>query len=335
MSVWALSLWACTEWTARSAEPAPPEPAASPPTVAPAPPAAPALADKIADVVPPLPTTGPFRRELAPGLVISAHVPPGVPDPGFSRPPPDDVRDTDQRLFVVTVDPAHYEIVYRSMLDPDVGGPERDAASWAEASGLHLAFNPGMFEPDRRATGYTRADAFTSQPEVRRNGLYRGWFVARSGPAPGAVEVLDIVPPKGKTRYATFPSLPAATRDRIGQYAIVSQSLAILRDGKPAYPPRKNQWSELAYGADREGRLVVVFSRFPYEMRHFGALVKALDLGIVDLIHGEGGPEASLAIRVGSLSWAVMGSYETGFSGDGNRDLWSLPAVMGARPRGK
>jgi len=275
-----------------------------------------------------LPADGPFLRELLPGLTVAAYEPPEIPDIGYSRPSPEVLGPIDDRLFVVTVDLRHFEVVYASRLQ-DGAGPSRPADQWARDLGLVVAFNPGMFEPMMQATGYTRAGDFVSQPEVRRNGLYRSFFVVEGGEA----QMLDLRPPRGSGRYASMDELDPAVRQRLEAADLVSQSLSILRDGEPAYPPRTSHWSELAYGVNEEGHLVVVFTRRPYEMRELGARIAALQLGITDLLHGEGGPEASLVVAAPGAQLAKMGSYETGFYDDGNRRLWGLPADLGVRPK--
>jgi hypothetical protein len=276
----------------------------------------------------PLPVTGPFVRELAPGLRVAAYEPPPVPDEDFSDPDPEAVRDTDRRLFVVTIDPARYELVYLSKLDPALQTGSLSADEWAKRHALQVAWNPGMFEPGGAGTGYTRSPALTSQPKVRRNGMYRAWFVAEPGAA-----VLDQVPVRGEGLYGALSEQPAAFVQQLSGYGLVSQSLALMREGRAVYPSRDKQWSELAYGVDDQGRAVIVFSRYPYEMRELGRRLEALKLGIVGLLHGEGGPEASLVVRVDGVELLRAGSYETGFFDDSNQRLWPLPAVMGARPR--
>ncbi len=304
--------------------PPPPAPDPLPPEPVPV-----ALAPPPAPVIEPLPTAGPFRRELAPGLVVAAYDPPEIPDAGYSRPPAEAVATTDRRLFVVTIDPAHYQLRYLSILDDAVTPHHKTAEEWARDYDLHVAFNPGMFEPRYEPTGYTRSGAFVPQPLVRSHRLYRGWFVAGE-----TVSVVDQVPPPASSgTYGSYDEVPAEVRARFDAAELVSQSLPVLLGGKAAYPARKNQWSELAYGADRDGRLVVVFSRYPYEMRELGARVAALDLGIDGLVHGEGGPEASLVVRAGGVELITMGSYETGFYDDRNTRQWALPAVVGVRPR--
>jgi len=281
-------------------------------------------------VIEPLPTEGAFRREVAPGLVVAAYDPPDIPDLGYSRAPTSELEGTDRRIFVVTIDPAHYGFRYLSVLDDSVTPGHKTAAEWAEVNDLHVAFNPGMFEPGYEPTGYTRSGSFVPQPMVRQHKLYRGWFVAGE-----TVSVVDQVPPKASSgNYSRFDQVPDEVRGRFDAADVVSQSLPIVLGGKAAYPPRTKHWSELAYGADAEGRVVVVFSRYPYEMREFGARVVALELGIDGLIHGEGGPEATLVVKAGGVELLNVGSYETGFYDDRNERPWMLPAVIGAVPKG-
>jgi hypothetical protein len=261
-----------------------------------------------------------------PGLQVAAYEPAPIADEDFSDPDPAAVRDTDRRLFVVTIDPARYELVYLSKLSSDHGPLTAD--EWAKKHSLQVAWNPGMFEPSGQGTGYTRGIGFTSQPEVRRQSLYRAWFVAQPGAA-----VLDQVPARGEGLYGAISEQPAPFVQQLTGHGLVIQSLALMREGRAVYPPRDKQWSELAYGVDDKGRVVIVFSRYPYEMRELGERIEALKLGIVGLLHGEGGPEASLVVRVDGVELIQIGSYETGFFDDSNEHLWPLPAVMGARPR--
>ncbi len=280
-----------------------------------------------AAAVEPIPESGAFTRQLAPGLSLAAFLPVAV-DGSFHRVDPAHVAHTDRRLFVLTVDPALHELQYVSVLQP---GQEstRTASAWARHLGAVAVWNPGMFEPDGRATGYTRSGTFVSQPAVRRNALYGGFFTVSEGRA----SVVQVALPGGTGTYRPYTELGQADRATLDAAELVSQSLTVMAQGRGVYPPRTRYWSELAYGVDRQGRVVVVFSRYPYEMREFGARVAALDIGITDLVHGEGGPEATLAVAAPGLQWSTMGSYETGFWDDRNHEEWALPAVIAVVPR--
>lgn len=282
---------------------------------------APAPAPVPAPVVLP---AGPFERELAPGLVLSAHAPAPLPpvDPPYASVP--GLTVADPRLWVVRVDPARWDVGVWSTLDPAVGTRSATVPELADRFDLAVAFNVGMFEPDDRPTGYTRAGALALQPRARRNPMYGAWFVAGPG-----VDVLHLVPPQGPEPYVDLGPLAAT----LAPFRLVSQSLTVVRDGAAVYPPRDKLWSEVAYGVDARGWLAVVFSRTPYEMREFGA--RAAQLGITDLLHAEGGPEATLVVRAGGVDVTLVGSFETGFADDSNETPWPVPSVVGVRPTGR
>ncbi|MCA9493039.1 MAG: hypothetical protein KC621_24075 [Myxococcales bacterium] len=306
-------------WLACSPAPTPPV------TVAPLAPD-PAPAAPVPEAPKPFPS-GPFTLEVLPGLQVAAFLPPELPADDYSRPDPAAVAGCDPRVFVVTIDPRRFEIAYLSALDPAVEHGPLDAGGWSTRHDLVVAFNPGMFEPDDRATGYTRAGTFVSQPEVRRHRMYASWLTVTGD----VVAAIHRPPPQTKATYVPYDTLAPAFRTQLDSADLVVQSLSVIAGGEAVYPKRSNQWSELAFGMDRDGRLVVVFSRYPWEMRELGRKLVALGLPITELLHGEGGPEASLVVRAGGYELVAMGSYETGFAGDDNRTLWTLPAVMGVR----
>jgi len=308
----------------------PSETAAAPPP----PDASPSTSRPPSDATPPvtapssIPASGPFRLDLEPGIAFAAHEAPD-PRPDVALAPADALGSTDRRLFVLTIDPARYEVVLASVRDPANDGSARTAEAWARDLNLSVAWNPGMFEPDGASTGYTRTPAFTSQERVRRAPLYSSFFVASDH----KIDVLHERPPTSPDAYVDLDALSPAFVARLRAHTFVAQSLTVLRDGRAAYPATGKQWSELAYGVDDRGHLAVVFTRYPYELRDFGQRLEGLGIGLRHLIHGEGGPEATLVVRAGGVNFVGVGSYETGFWGAGNDDAWRLPAVMGVRPR--
>jgi hypothetical protein len=95
--------------------------------------------------------------------------------------------------------------------------------------------------------------------------------------------------------------------------------------------PRR--WSEAAVAMDRDGRVILAFSRHPYSMHAFNDLLLSASLGITAAMHVEGGPEASLSIHAGGIDLDLNGSYETGFNeNDDAREQWPIPNLL-AVPR--
>jgi len=57
-------------------------------------------------------------------------------------------------------------------------------------------------------------------------------------------------------------------------------------------------------------------------------------IGIVAAQHLEGGPEAQIYVKSGSIEIDLNGSYETSYNeGDGNVISWPVPNILGVRPR--
>jgi hypothetical protein len=136
------------------------------------------------------------------------------------------------------------------------------------------------------------------------------------------------------------PGLPPAilvdldapgSRERLTHYRSVVQNLRLIKgDGVNAWSQQPRAWSEAAIAMDRQGRVLFLFSRTPLSMKDFADKLLALPLGIVRAMHVEGGPEASLSLRLGATHLDLMGSYETGFEeSDENQRQWPIPNLIG------
>jgi hypothetical protein len=81
--------------------------------------------------------------------------------------------------------------------------------------------------------------------------------------------------------------------------------------------------------------VLFVHARSPYAPHDFVDALRALPLGLTRLMYVEGGPEASLYVKVGErVAVSEMGSFETGFfENDENRAFWPLPNVLAFAPR--
>jgi uncharacterized protein YigE (DUF2233 family) len=208
-------------------------------------------------------------------------------------------------LYVVRVDPQQATL--------DVGlasekGSSRTAAAWSRDAGMSVVINLGMFQSDQRSNvGYLRHGSHANNP---RFNAYRSVLAAN----PGTLWVdLD----QGK------PDL--------SKYNIVVQNLRLIAAGrKNVWAPTSRRWSEAALAQDSKGRLLFLFSRSPYSMHDFNALLLKLPLDIQRAMHLEGGPEASLSIHAAGVDLDLSGSFETGFSeNDANVRQWPIPNVLG------
>jgi len=224
-------------------------------------------------------------------------------------------QSNDGLLHVVRVLPAKVEL--RVLLASETGGKRRTAGDWSKEYGLTVAMNAGMFDKDHLSNvGYLRNGAHLNKP--RWNPKYHsalGFAPRRPGLPPMAFVDLE----SGREEAS------------IADYSVVVQNLRTIKgDGQNVWKPNRRAWSEAAIGADKEGRLLFLFSRTPYSVFEFNQRLLKLPLGVVRAMHVEGGPEASLSIRSGPFRLDLSGSYETGFNeNDENSRQWPLPNVIG------
>jgi hypothetical protein len=249
--------------------------------------------------------------ELEPGLEYATTEAPGP------RPLPPSL-SIDAHLHLVRVDPKA-----RSLAAVMAGAGDRrprTAAQWCRERHLAVAINMGMFETDGRTNvGYAR------NPGYLNNGHWAGKYKAalgfgarKGGAAPLVISDLD--DPSAKARLA--------------DYGTVVQNLRLIKAGRSVWDQQERRWSEAAVAVDRQGRLLFIFSRYPYTMKELNDILLALPLGIDAAMHMDGGPPASLSIHAGGVNLDLNGSFETGaLESDGVPAQVPIPNVLGVRRR--
>jgi hypothetical protein len=224
----------------------------------------------------------------------------------------------DGHLHFVRVDPKlrSLEAVMTGARD----GRPRTAAQWCRERRLAVAINMGMFETDRRTnTGYARSPGYVN------NGHWAGKYKA----------ALGFGPLKGGAPALVMADLddPAA-KARLADYGTVVQNLRLIKAGRSVWEQQERRWSEAAVAVDRQGRLLFIFSRYPYTMKELNDILLALPLGIDAAMHMDGGPPASLSIHAGGVDLDLNGSFETGaLESDGVPAQSPIPNVLGVRRR--
>jgi len=249
----------------------------------------------------------PAWRELQPGLELGR----------FVSPRPSDVGDS--TVTVLRIDPAQYELRLLSakLLKLEAGLP---APEWAARYGALAVVNASMFREDGlTSVAHMRSgEAFNNPTWSKDNAV----FVARPRDAglPGA-QILD----------RTCGDVPRLSR----RYDVVIQNIRMLDcAGRNAWAQQPRRWSTAALGQDGGGRMLFVHARSPWSTHDLIDVLLALPLDLKRLMYVEGGPEASLFVKVGGrVEVEAMGSFETGFfESDTNQRFWPLPNVIAVLP---
>ncbi|MBI2570993.1 MAG: phosphodiester glycosidase family protein [Candidatus Schekmanbacteria bacterium] len=249
--------------------------------------------------------------ELAPGIDWRELTPTGTPAAG------------DAAIVAIRVDPAAWELL---LLYPDQhkDAPARTARQWADAHGLAIATNAGMFATDYRThVGYMES---------------RGHVVSQRFNSYQSVAVFD------PSRAGRVPPFRIVDLDVLGttleslrrDYSSILQNLRLIkRPGINKWNQQDRAWSEAALAEDAQGRILFLFSRAVLAMSDFNREILSAGIGVVAAQHLEGGAESQLFVRLGDFVMELSGSYETPFGpGDDSPPAWPIPNVLGIRRRG-
>lgn len=219
-------------------------------------------------------------------------------------------------LHVVRIDPK--KAILELGLASREGEGKRTAGAWADTKGWAVAINAGMFQTDHLSNvGHLSAGAHRNHAQWRPDYHSLLAFRPRGGEGPRALLV-------NRPRFGEVQKV----------YTHLVQNLRLIGDRRNRWTRQKKRWSEAAVASDDRGRVLFLFTRAPYSMYVFNHLLLKLPLGIVNAMHVEGGPEASLSVRSPQLKLDLHGSFETDFNeADGERAQWPIPNALGARSR--
>jgi hypothetical protein len=246
-------------------------------------------------------------KVLAPGIEYTTTEAPG------SRPLSLAI---DDHLHLVRIDPKIRAL--EAVMTGAGDGRPRTAAEWCRERHLAVAINMGMYETDGRTnTGYAR------RPRYVNNGHWAAKYKSALGFGPlkrgaPALVMADLDDPAAKARLA--------------DYGTVVQNLRLIQSGHTVWAKQERRWSEAAVAVDRQGRLLFIFSRYPYTMKELTDILLALPLAIESAMHMDGGPPASLSIHAGGVDLDLNGSFETGaLESDVVPTQSPIPNVLGVR----
>lgn len=251
---------------------------------------------------------GAVSTELAPGLELQQ----------FRAPIPPPIEIGDRCITLVRIDPQRYQFKLLSAL-PD--GPNRSASEWLEQFKGSGVINASMYHANQKSIGLMIDGHLKNNPEdnEKLGGIFafnpidkKSDPIAFYGKGCPGYELKEI-----KKRYKTL----------IQNYRLLDcQSQAIAwKDPK--------SFSAAAIGQDQQGRMVFIHSRTPYTMTIFANLLALPALALKHAHYVEGGPEASLYVRVGPKTVREIGSFESDFRPDDkNSAFWPIPNMIGFLP---
>lgn len=225
----------------------------------------------------------------------------------------------DGTIHIVRIDPAKARL--KLLLASEHGHKSRTAAQWCNEFNMVSVINAGMYQKDLMTNvGYLRNG--THVQNKRWNSKYKSAlaFDPKMAGIPPVI-LVDLDEPD--------------TRQKLSGYNAVVQNLRLVKvSGVNVWAKQDKKWSETAIGMDRDGRILFLFCRSPLTMKDFNDHIKSSGLGVMRMMHVEGGPVAGMSIRAAGISLDLAGSFETTVKeNDANRWQWPIPNVIGVQAR--
>jgi len=222
-------------------------------------------------------------------------------------------------IIVIKIDPAIYSF---GMLSAAEQKHENiNARQWCEKYNLIGAINAGMFQAD-----YKSNVGFMKNFEHLNN--------RRISPSYHSVAAFNPIDKSGE-EFKIYDIDELDIQEIINSYQTVIQNLRLIKaPAQNRWSQQDKKWSEAALGQDKDGNVLFIFSRSPYSMHDFNKILIQLPIDIVNAMHLEGGPEASLYFKFKEVEIEGIGSYETNFNENDFNDYPStLPNVIGFERR--
>jgi hypothetical protein len=222
-------------------------------------------------------------------------------------------------IHIVRIDPAKAKL--KLFLASEQDHKSRTTAQWSNEFNLVSAINAGMYQKDLITNvGYLRNGSHIQNK--RWNSQYKSAlaFDPKTDGIPPAI-LIDL-------------DEPDAIKS-LSDYKAVVQNLRLLKgSGVNVWASQDKKWSEAAIGMDGDGRVLFLFCRSPLAMRAFNEVINSSGLGVIRMMHMEGGPLAGLSIRTPVITLDVAGIHETMLQADdANQAQWPIPNIIGVLTR--
>lgn len=221
-------------------------------------------------------------------------------------------------LSVVRIDPAKRPL--KLLTAKNHGRRNRSAFQWCREFGCVAAINAGMFQQDYLTNvGYMESEGKTNNGMIHRTYMSALAFDPISPEDPPArIFDLDVVPMKQLFK----------------RYRSIIQNLRLIkRPGENRWLEHGRSWSEAAVAEDKDGNILFIHCRTPFSMRDFNEILLALPLNIVAAQHVEGGPEATLYMRMEQQDLNLFGAFGSSFTSSNlSSHAWPIPNVLAVMP---
>jgi hypothetical protein len=218
-------------------------------------------------------------------------------------------------VIVVRMDPRFYEL--KLLSSSEYGKTRLTVREWCQKQNLVCGINAGMYQQD----GLSNVGYMKNFSHLNNSRLNRGYKAVlafnRTDPSVPEVQIIDLVCQEFeplKSKYQSF----------------VQNIRMIGCRQENVWKKQERAWSIAAFGTDKAGNGLFIFSEPPYSGHDFVNLLLSLPLSIDHAMYLEGGPEASLYFSAGGITFETIGMHETSIEENRTRaSARPVPNIIG------
>jgi hypothetical protein len=248
-------------------------------------------------------------QELAPGLYL------GEFDPKMRS------KICNHKIVILKIDPKVHAL--RLLSASAHGRRPRTAKKWCNEFGLRATINASMYQNMDllKSTGYMRNYKYRNNPYI--NPSY-GAFLCFN-PVDNSLPEVQIVDRRLQKNW----------RSVINRYNTVVQNYRMISNGKKVgWPQRGEIYGSAAIGMDKDNHVLFILSRSPFSTHDLIHILLSLPIHIKSAMYVEGGPEATLHIRIGDKARSYVGTCESDpIAPEDVKSLQRIPNVIGVVKR--
>ena len=221
----------------------------------------------------------------------------------------------DSGIVIVKIDPRLY--AFRLLSASEQGKTRLTVTEWCKKHNLISGINAGMYQEDRLTNvGYMKNFSHINNSRLSRT--YKAVLsFNRSDPSVPEVQIIDLVCQDFehlKNRYQSF----------------IQNIRMISCHQENVWTKQDKAWSIAAFGMDKAGNGLFIFSEAPYSGHDFINILLSLPISIHNAMYLEGGPEASLYFSAGGVTFEKIGMHKTAVEEDKTRaSARPVPSIIG------
>jgi hypothetical protein len=219
------------------------------------------------------------------------------------------------KVTLIKIDPKCYS--FKLLCASENNKLRMTAKKWCQKHNLISGINAGMFQTDGITNvGYMKNFNHINSP--RLNTRYNAVLVFN--PVDATVPEIQVI----DLKCQDFERL----KDK---YQTLIQGLRMVSCRQEnVWEKQDKRWSIAAFGIDKTGNGLFIFTESPYSVQDFTNTLLSLPISLYNAMYLEGGPVATLYFSANRIEFEKIGSHETGLNGNGFPKIaHPIPNVIG------